>query len=120
MNDLVTGTIFSVTLSVYCKVLDILPSRILSQTASFLFQNIYESIKKEPFKFPEDDGNDLMHTFFNPDKEGWLWKQGTSSTLVYSTTFVSSLSLICITFVAAIAAEVYISFCGFAALSVCP
>ena len=25
---------------------------------------------------PEDDGNDLMHTFFNPDKEGWLWKQG--------------------------------------------
>merc|ERR1719331_2421029 len=19
---------------------------------------------------------DLMHTFFNPDKEGWLWKQG--------------------------------------------
>ena len=40
-------------------------------------QSIYESIKKEPFKFPEDDGNDLMHTFFNPDKEGWLWKQGT-------------------------------------------
>ena len=27
-------------------------------------------------KIPEDDGNDLMHTFFNPDKEGWLWKQG--------------------------------------------
>ncbi|KAJ8965763.1 hypothetical protein NQ317_016104 [Molorchus minor] len=24
----------------------------------------------------QDDGNDLMHTFFNPDKEGWLWKQG--------------------------------------------
>ena len=37
---------------------------------------MYESIKSEPFKFPEDDGNDLMHTFFNPDKEGWLWKQG--------------------------------------------
>ena len=34
------------------------------------------SIKTEPFKIPEDDGNDLMHTFFNPDKEGWLWKQG--------------------------------------------
>ena len=34
------------------------------------------SIKTEPFKIPEDDGNDLMHTFVNPDKEGWLWKQG--------------------------------------------
>ena len=41
-----------------------------------MFQSLYESIKTEPFKIPEDDGNDLMHTFFNPDKEGWLWKQG--------------------------------------------
>jgi len=40
---------------------------------------LYESIKKEPFKIPEDDGNDLMHTFFNPVKEGWLWKQGTNT-----------------------------------------
>jgi len=43
-----------------------------------LLTSLYESIKKEPFKIPEDDGNDLMHTFFNPDKEGWLWKQGLS------------------------------------------
>ena len=42
----------------------------------FKLQSLYESIKTEPFKIPEDDGNDLMHTFFNPDKEGWLWKQG--------------------------------------------
>ncbi|ESO07780.1 hypothetical protein HELRODRAFT_76119, partial [Helobdella robusta] len=41
-----------------------------------LLANLYDSIKKEPFKIPEDDGNDLMHTFFNPVKEGWLWKQG--------------------------------------------
>lgn len=41
-----------------------------------LLLSIYESIKKEQFKIPEDDGNDLVHTFFNPDKEGWLWKQG--------------------------------------------
>ncbi|CAG0883767.1 unnamed protein product [Cyprideis torosa] len=41
-----------------------------------LLVSLYESIKCEPFKIPEDDGNDLMHTFFNPDKEGWLWKQG--------------------------------------------
>ncbi|XP_046735355.1 cytohesin-1 isoform X3 [Diprion similis] len=40
-----------------------------------LLVSLYESIKTEPFKIPEDDGNDLMHTFFNPDKEGWLWKQ---------------------------------------------
>lgn len=24
----------------------------------------------------EDDGNDLTHTFFNPDREGWLLKLG--------------------------------------------
>ncbi|XP_075231682.1 cytohesin steppke isoform X1 [Lycorma delicatula] len=41
-----------------------------------LLESLYDSIKTEPFKIPEDDGNDLMHTFFNPDKEGWLWKQG--------------------------------------------
>lgn len=41
-----------------------------------LFQNLYESIKNEPFKIPEDDGNDLTHTFFNPDREGWLLKLG--------------------------------------------
>lgn len=39
-------------------------------------QNLYESIKSEPFKIPEDDGNDLTHTFFNPDREGWLLKLG--------------------------------------------
>lgn len=41
-----------------------------------LEQNLYESIKNEPFKIPEDDGNDLTHTFFNPDREGWLLKLG--------------------------------------------
>lgn len=41
-----------------------------------LLMSLYDSIKTEPFKIPEDDGNDLMHTFFNPDREGWLWKQG--------------------------------------------
>ncbi|XP_022237745.1 cytohesin-1-like isoform X2 [Limulus polyphemus] len=41
-----------------------------------LIVSLYDSIKQEPFKIPEDDGNDLMHTFFNPDREGWLWKQG--------------------------------------------
>jgi len=41
-----------------------------------LLISLFDSIKTEPFKIPEDDGNDLMHTFFNPDKEGWLCKQG--------------------------------------------
>ena len=35
-----------------------------------LLVSLYDSIKTEPFKIPEDDGNDLMHTFFNPDREG--------------------------------------------------
>lgn len=43
---------------------------------SFSVKNLYDSIKSEPFKIPEDDGNDLTHTFFNPDREGWLLKLG--------------------------------------------
>jgi len=35
-----------------------------------LLISLYNSIQAEPFKIPPDDGNDLMHTFFNPDKEG--------------------------------------------------
>jgi hypothetical protein len=41
-----------------------------------VLQNLFDSIKNEPFKIPEDDGNDLTHTFFNPDREGWLLKLG--------------------------------------------
>ncbi|XP_013890150.1 cytohesin-4 [Austrofundulus limnaeus] len=41
-----------------------------------LLSKLYESIHNEPFKIPEDDGNDLTHTFFNPDREGWLLKLG--------------------------------------------
>lgn len=37
---------------------------------------MYESILGEQFQIPEDDGTDLVHMFFNPDREGWLWKQG--------------------------------------------
>ena len=54
-------------------------------------QSLYDSIKNEPFKIPEDDGNDLTHTFFNPDKEGWLMKQGRSwyqSVLTFSYKFI--------------------------------
>ena len=39
-------------------------------------QTLYDSIKKEEFKIPEDDGNDITRTFFNPDREGWLTKEG--------------------------------------------
>lgn len=41
-----------------------------------LLTKLYESISNEPFKIPVDDGNDLTHTFFNPDREGWLLKEG--------------------------------------------
>ena len=39
---------------------------------------IYNSIKEEPFKIPDETHDDLMFTFFSPDKEGWLVKQGGS------------------------------------------
>ncbi|XP_035768496.1 cytohesin-2-like [Neolamprologus brichardi] len=39
-------------------------------------KKLYTSIRSEPFKIPEDDGNDLTLTFFNPDREGWLLKIG--------------------------------------------
>ncbi|XP_058164766.1 cytohesin-4 isoform X2 [Dasypus novemcinctus] len=39
-------------------------------------RHLFDSIKSEPFSIPEDDGNDLTHTFFNPDREGWLLKLG--------------------------------------------
>ncbi|XP_015215045.1 cytohesin-3-like isoform X2 [Lepisosteus oculatus] len=41
-----------------------------------LLSKLYEGIRNEPFKIPEDDGDDVTHTFFNPDREGWLWKLG--------------------------------------------
>uniref|UniRef100_G1KS00 Cytohesin 4 n=1 Tax=Anolis carolinensis TaxID=28377 RepID=G1KS00_ANOCA len=41
-----------------------------------LLKSLFDSIKNEPFSIPEDDGNDLTHTFFNPSREGWLLKLG--------------------------------------------
>ncbi|XP_061438779.1 cytohesin-4 isoform X2 [Rhineura floridana] len=41
-----------------------------------LLRSLFDSIKSEPFSIPEDDGNDLTHTFFNPSREGWLLKLG--------------------------------------------
>lgn len=41
-----------------------------------LLISLYENIKKEPFKVPEDDGSDITRTFFNPDNEGFLTKEG--------------------------------------------
>ncbi|KAJ6658967.1 hypothetical protein lerEdw1_019604 [Lerista edwardsae] len=41
-----------------------------------LLRGLFDSIEKEPFSIPEDDGNDLTHTFFNPSQEGWLLKLG--------------------------------------------
>ena len=64
----------------HCTRLYLVPSfcktKVRNLIVIFLSLFRYDSIKTEPFKIPEDDGNDLMHTFFNPDREGWLWKQG--------------------------------------------
>jgi len=39
---------------------------------------IYRNIKEEPFKIPDENYDDLMYTFFSPEREGWLLKQGGS------------------------------------------
>jgi cytohesin len=41
-----------------------------------ILELIYKSIKEEPFKIPDETYDDLMYTFFSPEKEGWLIKQG--------------------------------------------
>ena len=43
---------------------------------SAMLKELYESIRDEPFKIPEDDGNDLTKTFFNAEREGMLTKEG--------------------------------------------
>jgi len=39
---------------------------------------IFKNIKEEPFKIPDETYDDLMYTFFSPEREGWLLKQGGS------------------------------------------
>ena len=41
-----------------------------------ILELIYRSIKEESFKIPDETYDDLMYTFFSPEKEGWLLKQG--------------------------------------------
>ena len=41
----------------------------------FSFQELYESVKKEQFKVPDGE-KALAETFFNPEKQGWLTKEG--------------------------------------------
>lgn len=40
-----------------------------------LLTNYYDSIKRDPLPRPED-GSDLAETFFSPDHQGWLVKEG--------------------------------------------
>ena len=40
-----------------------------------LIQDLYEQVKKEEFKVPDGEGG-LAETFFNPEREGWLTKEG--------------------------------------------
>merc|ERR1711936_1235207 len=45
---------------------------------SDMLDAIYRNIKEEPFKIPDETYDDLMYTFFSPEREGWLMKQGGS------------------------------------------
>ena len=38
-------------------------------------QELYDNVKKEEFKVPGGEGG-LAETFFNPEREGWLTKEG--------------------------------------------
>ena len=40
-----------------------------------LKQDLFENVRKEEFKIPDGEGN-LAETFFNPEREGWLTKEG--------------------------------------------
>jgi hypothetical protein len=40
-----------------------------------MLEAIYRNIKEEPFKIPDETYDDLMYTFFSPEREGWLEKQ---------------------------------------------
>jgi len=46
--------------------------------AADMLDAIFRNIKEEPFKIPDENYDDLMYTFFSPEKEGWLLKQGGS------------------------------------------
>lgn len=41
---------------------------------SELLTELFQSIEKTPFKLPEDDG--MQSAFFNPERSGWLVKEG--------------------------------------------
>jgi hypothetical protein len=38
-------------------------------------QELFDNVKKEEFKVPDGEGG-LAETFFNPEREGWLTKEG--------------------------------------------
>ena len=42
---------------------------------SDMLDAIFRNIKEEPFKIPDETYDDLMYTFFSPEREGWLMKQ---------------------------------------------
>ena len=46
-----------------------------SKPSIFPVQELYDNVKKEEFKVPDGEGG-LAETFFNPEREGWLTKEG--------------------------------------------
>ena len=39
-------------------------------------QYLYDNIKASPFKIPDDDDTNASIAFFNPERDGWLTKEG--------------------------------------------
>ena len=65
----------SIYLSIY---LSICLSIHLSIYSLISQKELYENVKREKFKVPgvEEGGGNLAETFFNPEKQGWLTKEG--------------------------------------------
>jgi hypothetical protein len=47
------------------------------------FRIFCRNIKEEPFKIPDETYDDLMYTFFSPEREGWLLKQVPETSRIY-------------------------------------
>ena len=54
------------------------------------FQVLFNNILLTPFETPCDDGSDLTQTFFNPEKEGYLTKEGIILFVIFTSLLISS------------------------------
>ena len=64
--------------------------------AEDMLDAIFRNIKEEPFKIPDENYDDLMYTFFCPEREGWLLKQVCIDTSYRDTVKIVPRLLLCL------------------------